>query len=67
MTDLALVQLSALTNLTSFRRLRLSDHECECWDDSVQHLALSHSQVSQSVKVGKLNPNRVAHVVAATV
>ena len=52
--DLALVQLSALTNLTSFRRLELEyDDDCENWDDSVKHLALSHSQVGEGVRVGK--------------
>jgi hypothetical protein len=52
--DLALVQLSALTNLTTFSRLELEhDDECECWDASVEHLALSHSQVGEGVSVGK--------------
>ena len=57
MTDLALMQLSALTNLTLFRRLEMTDDsdERECHDDSVQPLALSQLSglVNEAMIAGK--------------
>ncbi len=61
-SDLALVQLSELTDLTSFRRLELGmDYGCECWDDSATDLALQHSQVC--VGRGRGSPAVWAHAV----
>jgi hypothetical protein len=51
-TDLTLVQLSALTNLTLSTRLGDADNEIETWDASLEHLALTHSEVGVGVELG---------------
>lgn len=52
-TDPTLVQLSALTNLTSFTRFGDADNEIETWDASMEHLDLIHSEVGVGVEVGR--------------